>query len=711
MKRIYCILVFLCLSLSLCAQYVARFSLPQVLAMDSVPDPTITKVNVLIDTLNKTKSQSSLQALISFLKVNTVDTTQLFHNEGDSLLRVLFKATPDSLTKLSLKRFPERKVAILSDEAKTPCAKVYKVAALLCVKNDDAEYELSLVDKKDNPLSKFIIGRPNEELFKDELKRAYYGLCENVADTAGSTIIETVLKKVDVPNLFKLFLIASLNVKDDDVPAGELRITKRPMLNLRVKELSTEYKASQPFGSRTSQREEMNVLAGFKTISPPLMQTALAVPLPKKKFWQQMFTKKPDSFDLRQIPGFTVHNVQIQFQDGFIENIIVLGKWDNDPRMLKFENGFPIAFSTRRDFRMLQHYYLYERTVYSSYREFGHYKTPVSIRLGDLLFYTPNLSIDTKDYSPYNHVYKSDLTDSITKVNLLKEKTSKILELKIYSDLKGFEGDNPNGLVQVEFSKKLNFLTRRMPIPRWRNWFNIGALNFVTPYFTMNKIEKNNKRLVPTYFGSQGKDTMRANVYASTLKLLQHQVFSLGANFNIVTIDIPGFKSTLCMNAGLYFGRTLLQDTMREKIDSFQFKSINSNNVYEFGVNNFMFVPEVSWQIFPDRRYGLSVTQRFIHFKTYSNQVTQVVDSAHYTDYLRSLKGDRSKIDEYNPSRWLGSTEVFAFYRPSEYNKLFFRYRYNWDLGNTRQNFHQLQLGIATYLTHTKKDKKEQQKD
>jgi hypothetical protein len=296
-------------------------------------------------------------------------------------------------------------------------------------------------------------------------------------------------------------------------------------------------------------------------------------------------------------------------------------------------------------------------------------------------------------------------------VNLFKEKTSKILELKIYSDLKGFEGDNPNGLVQVEFSKKLNFLTRRIPIPKWGNWFNLGTFNFVTPYFTMNKIEKNNKRLVPLYFGTQAKDTMRANVYASTLKLLQHQVFNLGANFNLLTVDIPGFKSTICINSGLYFGRTLLQDTMREKIDSFQFKSINTNNVYEFGVNNFMFVPEVTWQIFPDRRYGLSVSQRFIHFKTYSSQVTQVVDSAHYTDYLRSLKGDRSKIEQYDPKLWIGSTEVFAFYRPSEYNKLFFRYRYNWDLGSTRQNFHQLQLGLSTYLTHTKKDKKEQQEN
>ncbi|HUP13389.1 MAG TPA: hypothetical protein VM187_14290, partial [Niastella sp.] len=354
-------------------------------------------------------------------------------------------------------------------------------------------------------------------------------------------------------------------------------------------------------------------------------------------------------------------------------------------------------------------YYLYERTCYSTGRQYKNYKGPVSIRLGDLLFYNQNLSLDTKDYSPYNQVYKENITDSVTKVNLYKEKTSKILELRIFSDLKGFEGDNPNGLVQVELMKKLNFLTWRKPIPKWRNWFNVGVFNYVTPYFTMNKIEKNNKRLIPSYFGTQAQDTMRANVYASTLKLLQHQVFSLGVNFNLFTVDIPGFKSMISVNTGLYFGRTLLQDTMREKIDSFQFKSASNNNVYEYGVNNFTFAPEVSWQIFPDRRYGLYVSQRLLHLKIYSNQLTQVVDSARYTDYLRSLKGDRSKIEAYKPSRWLASTEVFAFYRPSEYNKLFFRYRYNWDLGSTRQNFYQLQIGLSTYLTHTKKDKKEQQ--
>jgi len=387
----------------------------------------------------------------------------------------------------------------------------------------------------------------------------------------------------------------------------------------------------------------------------------------------------------------------------------VLGKWSGDSRMLKFENGFPIPFSTRRDFRMLQHYYLYERTVYSDgqriYKDI--YKGPLSIRLGDLIFFSQNLAINTKDYSPYNQVYKADIVDSTTTLNLYKEKTSKILELKIYSDLKGIEGEQPNGLVQFELSKKLNLYTKRFPIPKWGNWFNIGFLNYVTPYFTMSKIENNNKRLVPSYYGSQEKDTSKPNVFASTLDLLQHQVFSLGVNFNLLTIDIPGIKSTISANAGLYFGRTLIQDTLRSSVDSLHFKSKDGNNVFEYGVNNFQFVPEISWQIFPDKRYGVTVTQRWDHFKAHTDKLTQVVDSAQFTGYLQSLNGDRSKIDDYKPKYWLSTTEIFAFYRPSEFSQVFFRYRYNWDPNSSSHNFYQLQLGISTYLTHTKKDKKE----
>ena len=82
--------------------------------------------------------------------------------------------------------------------------------------------------------------------------------------------------------------------------------------------------------------------------------------------------------------------------------------------------------------------------------------------------------------------------------------------------------------------------------------------------------------------------------------------------------------------------------------------------------------------------------------------VKQVRDSISYGNYLTSLKGDRSKIDNYHTKDWLGSAEIYAFFKPSEFNQVFFRYRLNWYLDDARLNFHQIQVGISMYLTHTK---------
>jgi len=99
----------------------------------------------------------------------------------------------------------------------------------------------------------------------------------------------------------------------------------------------------------------------------------------------------------------------------------------------------------------------------------------------------------------------------VTTVNLEKEQTSKILEMKVFSDLKGIDIP-PNGLVQLEFSKKINMWSNRRP--GWSSNFNYGWFNYITPYFSMNKIEDKNKRLTARYLGARQQDTMRANTFS-----------------------------------------------------------------------------------------------------------------------------------------------------------------------------------------------------
>ncbi|MDR3713298.1 MAG: hypothetical protein P4L51_10815 [Puia sp.] len=446
--------------------------------------------------------------------------------------------------------------------------------------------------------------------------------------------------------------------------------------------------------------------------------------------------------------NFTIQSIQIQFEDGFIENIKIFGKLKNNAHLLRFENIYPIGFSTKRDFRNLISTQLFEKSDYKT-------NSTMFLKLGEVLSYDQNLANYNKDYSPANQVVTiKALTDSIKEVVLYKDQTSKILELQVFSDLKGADDNNPNGLIQIDLAKKLNFFSMRSQIsgriwpwhwgiwpthwhvwnPGWHkssyeNLGNIGLFNYVTPYFTLDKIENNDKRLILDHIDtlSYAADTSKPITYASTIHLLQHQVFSIGFDLSMVLIDIPNIKSTFNFGAGFRFGRTAIQDTLRTRspgVRPLDFHAADTNNILQYGVNTFQWGPFLTWQLFPDSRFGVSVTQRFTWFKAPTSNFVQVRDSAHFLKYISegpygSIRTRPYTYYDYTSSNWfeknlakpfslltkcIASTEIFAYFSPNSDggNKLFFRYRFNWDVANAKENFYQLQIGFSTYLSATK---------
>ena len=573
--------------------------------------------------------------------------------------------------------------------------KLQKVSDLNVEKTENADYKISIVDEKENPLSLFVLKQFNESLFLDKLRKSLKSLCDQQPPSQDDSVyIEKLTQSFSDQKLYDRLLEASLEVNDAEVNAGVLKIFKQvPATFTNLPKTIDTSKTKKNTAEQPSKKSS----SGTQAVHPHFLVPVLS--------WDSTPVNPPTATNSRNFklePNqkmFTVFKIQIQFQDGFIENIKVLGKMDSLDQELKFENSYPIPFSTKRDYENLYSIRLYERTVFGSKSDSKCY-----IILGNLLSYSQTLGLYSKDYSPANKVIDTDLTNNITSVNLLKEKTSKILEIKVFSDLKGIDNTAPNGLVQLEFSKKLNFWIKR------RSWFNnrvnVGLFNYITPYFTVNKIENNNKRLTAMYMGTQQQDTTRPNTFASMLDLYQFQILSLGVDLTCFTVDIPGIKSTISGNISGFFGRTLIADTLRTKVDSASFKAAPiSNNVMQYGVNSFQISPEICWQIFPDTRYGLIASQKFTHYSIFSSKIKQVEDSSSYAQYLNSLNGDRSKIDGYKSKKWLGTSEIYAFFMPSAYNKLFIRYRFNWDINNIKNNFHQIQVGIATYLTHTDKDK------
>lgn len=732
MKRTFLIATFFLLySFYSQAQEVGRLSLGVTAPKNAetaaqIHAKNIAGFNTMVDSVKKELSILELSMLREYT-ANLSKTDTFFVSILAKVNKALTKEALDSLKITG-------QTEALSNTTKQPvtknaaevCPAISTLKELKIEKSNDAEYTFTLTDTADNPVKSFKITQFNEQLFNDKFKSAIMGLCNGqIINKSDSDAIEEFYNKtLKSQNLYQRMLEASLEVNDEKVLAGVLRVSKVVPVDINDFLFKEEKKELQKSKAKTDESNNGTTYLPNNFTAPvskSVKQNGFFVNsiAENENKWQitefESTQTKANTYNMGEDDGSTgklklrhskliVHDIQIQFQDGFIENIKVIGHLEGNAAELKFENAYPIAFSTRKDYRRFQEIYIYERTKYATKRDKD---SSCSFKLADLLHYDQNLQLNTKDYSPENHVLHQKITDSLTYINLYKEQTSKILEMKVFSDLKGIDGNEPNGLIQLEVSKKLNFLTMRWPVPddgkKGYAKVNYGLFNYITPMFSMNKIEDKGKRLTPNYTGANYPDTNNANIHASTLDLFKRQLFTVGANVSVLTVDIPGLKSTVNFGAGLFWGRVLLEDTLRSKVDSSHFSAIKDNNINQFGANSFQFAPEISWQIFPDKRYGFTFSQKFINYRMHNSAIKQVKDSSNYLEYLKSLNGDRNKINEYTFKRWLGTSEIYAFYSPSENNKMFFRYRFNWDMGNIKNNFHQLQIGIATYLTHTKK--------
>jgi hypothetical protein len=551
----------------------------------------------------------------------------------------------------SLKNNPEKdtgkNVTIMQEiSSSSTCPKIEAVTNLILEKDEDGNYQFSLTDVKENPLKTFILKEMNERLFKEKLKENILSLCDET-DNKVKKEVDSLVDILIGEGLYRKILEASLNVRSNDILAGKLNISKMVEVSY--------YK------------DTIIYLNGTDKVATPKID--------------KRYRKFID-------PPFTVYSIQIQFQDGYIENIKVKGKMNGMDSMLLFANPFPIPFSSKTNFELDAK--LFEVTRMK--------KARCSMDLGELLQFDYNLRNYTRDYFPENQVYKAELNDSITTVSLYREKTTRILEVKVFSDLKGIDTDNPNGLIQTEFSKSFNFLTNR------RNWLairvNYGYLNYFTPEFTLNKIEDNNKQLVLDHFEKQPANVEKPNSFASTLDLYRHQIYSIGFSVNLFLLDAPELKSTFFLCTGVYFGRSAIQDTLRAyENTSNSFKPINDNNVMNFGVNTFQIAPEIKWQIFPDERYGVCLSQKLRYVGSLSDDFQQVESKNTYINFLKNNPVD----NVYKHTKFIWNSEVCAFFKPSANNQLFIRYRLNYDLGNMNHNFGQLQVGVTTWLTTTKK--------
>lgn len=403
--------------------------------------------------------------------------------------------------------------------------------------------------------------------------------------------------------------------------------------------------------------------------------------------------------EIKGLPLFNlkINNIELDINNGFIEHITVVGiidlpyiphssLWEtNTPqnskydlsnilskfyneelvkeilgdfigKEIKFVNEFPIGFSSRTDFEDLYEYQLHH------YRgEEAAFSLPVS----DVIkMYIQKHQNDRLDFSPKNQVVTlpGQDKDNDRKIELKKEKSSKLLATRIYSDFIGFNDSEPNGIIQMELEKNIPLWTRRFLIRKTRG-ANYGFLNYINFSFNWARIEDKEEEL------TINDDTL------SYLDLIKFKDISVGVDLNMFTLDIPNYKLRIEGNLSSHYGRTRVIN------NTIQLPSLTPKN-FDENVGFFSLRPDFLIKIRPEERFG-----GFLRYQPQKILIPRGDDFDGFTDIK-------------NSGQWLHRIELSTFYTPNikSDNKFFFRYRYTNTAQQETNGFSQFQVGYLAYL-------------
>ena len=430
--------------------------------------------------------------------------------------------------------------------------------------------------------------------------------------------------------------------------------------------------------------------------------------LPELKHKLNQKTKNLPSF------SFLIDQVQIEFKDGFIENLKVVGKKEalfnlglpdsidfEDDIEIKFDNYYPFGFSRKKDF---------EDLIRGDWpRVFASKRNPAK-RGGNKFYlstseffdnYKHDLVGDRRDYSPKNGVIDLQLEDGkkYLKEELFKLERKKLFEAKVFSDFFGFDRENENGIIQTEVSRQVNVRTRRstLNLRRYKLIFsNWGYASYVIPSINISKIEENNRYLNINYKDEFVNNQYSPTKFVSTLDLRSYENFSAGFDVNGLLLDFPTFKSTLLIDAGIRFGTVSVTDTLRV----FENQQIMKTKPDNSTLSTTRLMPlKITWKLQADERYGFDINWSINRLFLRDNEITQVGNKSSFLNgTLDPGKNDNCMDCTYY--RFEFNTQI----NNNDNGKLFLRYRYFWQKDFWNTGFHQAQVGYSFFINGALRD-------
>ena len=407
-----------------------------------------------------------------------------------------------------------------------------------------------------------------------------------------------------------------------------------------------------------------------------------------------------------------IDSVQIEFNDGSIENMQVIGNLKNSKQVLKFSNVGPIGFTSKTEIEDLD-----KRRLFANPGNDYIY----SISAGQVIKdYYEKYAVDRRDYSPRNQIATisrkridpqlqktclqnnedtKSISDSIFVKDVFKEFSSDILTGTVFTDLNGINGTEPNGIIQTEFYKEMAIVKRRYSLNRplyntkridlnvkTKRDFSFGYGSYIKPHFVISKIENENKNLVlslkPVTINNQ-TDTI---FFSSTMTFRKHETFRVGLNFNVLYFDFPSAKTTIFADYSFYGA---LIPIIKPVSESQPAPQKFTTNAIEHGLT-------LSAEFFTDERYGLRISGGYNEYYVFNDQFTQVGDP-------RKFMANNQMEDNLKGRSRYWRANFLAYLKPNSdgKGKIFFRYSYYMPHNHADLSWSQIQLGYAFSITKT----------
>lgn len=379
----------------------------------------------------------------------------------------------------------------------------------------------------------------------------------------------------------------------------------------------------------------------------------------------------PDPSKKRSVQ-VSIDSVDIAFEQGVIKDILIRAKLINTQKqpiikgpILYFTNKRYIPVRNAEDVNLLS--CKGKNYLYFLYRT----DSLMVLDLADVIYYDRKIPYAAGTYIPKDTtIYlKADIDNH---VNLIKPSIPENFDIRVFTDVLGINGKEPNGIVQSE--AQLNF------------WLNVGknrltlgkllklrynkyrqqlfCFNKISPYFKLTKIEKANNSNV--FIDTTSKQT-------NLLDMFKYAHLNVGTELNVLTYRTNS-KLFTCNVAGGFFRTTIGYDSLKVNHVDKSTVYINPNLDFQFFESNkidfnLKFGVYGAWTISPIDSFAFSKVKTVV--KKYAND-----DSHWWGQFQQSIN--------IHPH---GRRSNSFFIRTSQYI-------------STKNNYFTFQIGYSTSLAN-----------